>query len=168
MLNFIRYLLASLLFIMAAAAIAWLALWRLEGARLFSVQTGSMAPAINKGDLVLDVQTPPKQLKAGYIISYASPARPGEIVTHRIAKAEIANGYLVTKGDNLDQTDPPVPLAAVLGRTVKVVPKAGMVFDKISRPWGLVGLIYLPAATIVLIELGRLSRQFKARPYQLI
>lgn len=153
---------------MAVISVAWLVLWRTHDAKLFSVQSGSMAPTIDKGDLAIDIKAGPKTIKPGDVISYLSLQNPGEIVTHRVVGINYAKGYFITKGDNLNQNDPQVPFDRLVGKTVKVIPRLGYLFDELHKPLGLLAFVYLPAALIVIAELWLLTGQYKYRPYQLI
>lgn len=154
--------------VMVLASIGWLMLWRAHGAKLFSVQSDSMAPTFNKGDLLIDIKATPQSIKPGDVISYLSLQNSGEIVTHRVVSLNYAKGYFITKGDNLAQPDPQVPLNRLTGKTVKAVPKLGYLFDQLYKPLGLLTFIYLPAALIVITELWLLTGQYKYQPYQLI
>ncbi len=168
MLNFLKYFLAFILISLAVVSSTWLILWKTEGARLFSVQSDSMKPVVNRGDLIIDLRPNLAAVKPGDVVSYYSSKTAGEIVTHRVVINNYQRGYLVTKGDNLTQADPPVPSKMVIGRTLKSIPKLGYVFDKLHTTAGLIGFVYVPAAIICLIELWIITGQYKHRPYQLI
>ncbi|MDQ1364233.1 MAG: signal peptidase, partial [Acidimicrobiaceae bacterium] len=89
---------------------------------VMSVLSGSMAPAINTGDLVVDNKLTPAQaanLHVGQIISFRAAPGSSQIFTHRIAEVEpLPNGVVgyVTKGDANDSRDGPVtPSTNVVG-----------------------------------------------------
>lgn len=162
MLNYLKYVLGAMIFAAALAGLGWLIAWRLYDVRLFSVQSASMAPVFNKGDLLIDIR--PSHFKPGDIVSYNSQTLPGEIVTHRIIKT--SGGYLVTKGDSLKSADPPVPITAIQGKAVAVLPKAGYLFDQLHRPAGLIAIVYAPALAITVTELWLLTGRYKYRTYR--
>ncbi len=168
MAKFLKYLLALILLALVLASASWLALWRIEKAQLLSVQTGSMEPALKKGDLAINVKAQPDSIKPGDIVSYFSLEDRNKIVTHRVIQANPSQGYFVTKGDNLSQPDPAVPYSALNGKTVKSIPKLGYFFDLLHKPVGLVAFVYLPALAVATFEMWILASHYKNRPYQLI
>jgi signal peptidase I len=163
MFKFLRFILMSYLIVAALGCLAWLVLWRTQGVRLYSVQTGSMAPTIQPGDLVVSTKINPSNLQVGDIVSYKG--QPGA-VTHRVYKIFNQKDYLVTKGDNLTQPDPPVSYDQITGKTIKVIPRLGHLFDFLRRPVGLISLVYAPALLIVSIEMYHLAGHFNRRLYR--
>lgn len=148
-------------------ATSGLVLWKTEGLRFYSVQTGSMSPVLQPGDLVISVKTQPNHLQVGDIISYASPQNPQKIITHRIYQANLNKGYLVTKGDNLAYQDPPIAYSSVTSKAVKALPKLGYGLDFLHAPLGLISLVYLPATLITAYELQKLAGRYNYAKYQL-
>jgi signal peptidase I len=67
----------------------------------FYVRSGSMAPTIPVGSLVLATRAPAEKLRVGDVIVFHRPDRPGTMVVHRIAAVVTTpNGRaFVTKGD---------------------------------------------------------------------
>ncbi|MDQ4501256.1 signal peptidase I [Sinomonas sp. ASV322] len=98
--------------VLAAAAAAFLFL--AVGPRFLDYQTstmltGSMAPLINPGDVVVSVKTPTSALKVGDIITYQIPVQDQRVETHRIATVtrEAAGSTIITtKGDANNGPDP--------------------------------------------------------------
>ncbi len=164
--RFVRYFLLALSVILALTALSGLVLYKTAGLRLYSVQSGSMAPAILPGDLVVDLKTQSSTLAPGEVISYISSNGSGEVITHRIINIDNNRGIITTKGDNLAQVDPPVPVNAVIGRQLKTIPAAGYLLDDLHRPGVLIALIYIPGLVIAAAEIKRLSRHYGRRPYQ--
>jgi signal peptidase I len=162
----VRYFLLGLSGLLTALALSGLVLYKTAGLRLYSVQSGSMAPLILTGDLAVDLKTSSSILKAGDIISYISSNGSGEVVTHRIVNIDNNKGVVITKGDNLAQADPPVPADAIIGRTVKTVPAAGYLLDQLHKPLLLIALVYIPGIVIAAAEVRRLGRHYGRRPYQ--
>lgn len=62
------------------------------------VVTGSMAPAIRPGDVVLTAPVDPVEVRAGQVVSFEDPDEPGRTVVHRV-QTVAADGTVVTKGD---------------------------------------------------------------------
>jgi signal peptidase len=111
----------------------------------FVVVSGSMAPTLRTGDLVVVEPGVPGSYRPGDVITYREAAR-GRI-THRVVARTPAGDY-ITRGDaNRVADSDAVPAAAIDGRVRWVVPLAG-------RPllWagqGLAGLARLAALAVV-------------------
>jgi len=107
------------------------------------VLTGSMAPAINTGDIVLLAPTPRAEPKVGDIVAYTARRFSGEsvgIFTHRIIGGDPVNGWLM-KGDANPSPDVQKPKPEDVG---------GVVFFII--PW--VGTLMTPKMLMILIPVG--------------
>jgi signal peptidase I len=114
---------------------------RLVGHPVMSVLSGSMAPTIRTGDLIVDTKVTPSQaanLRVGQIITFRAEAGSPKIFTHRIAAVEPAPGggvAYVTKGDANDSRDGPVtPPANVVGLYHSRIPYGGFVLNALHRP----------------------------------
>lgn len=95
------------------------------GWRTSVIVSGSMAPLIRAGDIVAFQPVDPERLRPGDVILAADPARPGQLLTHRVAAVR-ADLSLVTRGDaNPDVDATPVPPDAVLGRARLLIPAVG-------------------------------------------
>ncbi len=92
------------------------------------VSSGSMAPAIQAGDLVLiDEDVPTEPIAPGAIITYRELGRdPDRLVTHRIREATDA-GLYTTRGDaNVVDDARPVPHDQIVGQARLLVPLLGL------------------------------------------
>lgn len=118
------FLVAGLL--VATAVPAVVARWQ-----PLAVVSGSMQPAVRPGAVVL-VQPPPPDrfFDSPSIVAYPDPARPGQLVTHRVVEAtkdERGAVSYTTKGDaNRVADSGAVPHDAVLGSVRMVVPFVGL------------------------------------------
>ncbi len=147
-----------------AGAIASVAYIYASGGKILSVQSGSMAPFINKGDLVNVKRVPSGEISAGDVITFINPADRRTTVTHRVVAVipEAQDGNtIVTKGDaNLGQDTPIEPLS-VIGKVEHRVAYLGRGLD-LLRTWpGLILLVYLPALVVVTAELKRLTAYYR-------
>jgi signal peptidase I len=107
------------------------------------VLTGSMAPVIEPGDIVLLAPTPRTQPHLGDIVSYTARRFSGEsvgIFTHRIIGGDPVNGWMV-KGDANPSPDVQKPKADDV---------SGVVFFII--PW--IGKLMAPKMLMILIPVG--------------
>jgi signal peptidase len=110
------------------------------------VTSGSMAPRVEPGDVVLTRATTTAQLRSGQIILFADPDRPGGLLLHRLVSFDPA-GKLVTRGD-ANQSDDSVHVApsAVRGVAQVRVPWIGL--PAVWRGQGRFGPIALAAALV--------------------
>lgn len=136
--------------------------WHRSSMHIMSVESGSMAPAIRRGDAVL-VSRQPVALKPGDIISFKSPLDQSVLITHRIVSISTQGNTFVTKGDRLAKPDPPFSGALVYGTVKYRLPYIGYVLSFLRTPIGLVLGVYVPALTVVVAEFRRLTRHF-SRP----
>ena len=140
------------------------------GLERFVATTDEMAPAIQRGALVLERDVPVGDLEIGDVITFVPPAASGieGPVTRRIV--EIDGPHLRTKADASPEVDPwPVPMAGpTQDRVVAQVPLVGYAYVGLVRPslWsalaaGLVSmaLIVLAAWLHVLLERRRLAQE---------
>jgi len=155
-----------------AAVLALLALGlglRVAGLTPFVDVSGSMAPAIEAGDVVLDRATSPAQLAPGQIATISDPVS-GRLITHRVVSVARAGGrvVVVTRGDanNASERWALAPDAAVR-RVVARIPLAGRLVAWLADPrlrvvlaalgLALLGLALMPAAAAGAIGAGLLA-----------
>ncbi len=127
----------------------------LLGLHLWVVISGSMAPAIKPGSLVIAV--PRQQYQVGEIISYQNSQ--GKVVTHRLIQEE--KGKFITRGDANNVADMPVAEQAILGNVVFIIPKVGyllLVFHRFA--FSLPGLFW---GVFILLVLGILWEKVRSR-----
>jgi len=115
----------------------------MPGWDLYFVQSGSMQPVFNPGDLV--ITRPFDNLTAGEIITY----RQGQtVVTHRIF--EIKDGQIYTKGDANEDPDPHgITIDQVQGVYLMRIPYLGYINSLTSTRKGWFLIIIIP--TIILV-----------------
>ncbi|WP_109602449.1 signal peptidase I [Actinoplanes xinjiangensis] len=90
------------------------------------VISGSMSPVVEAGDVVVTSPLPENRMRAGHVIRFHDPRRPGRYVLHRIVGAT-GDGRLVTKGDANRVVDAaPVPKGTVTGVWRLRVPYLGL------------------------------------------
>jgi signal peptidase len=90
------------------------------------VVSGSMAPRVNVGDVVLTQAVSAAELRPGQVLLFTDPQRPGGLLLHRLVAFDAA-GDLVTHGD-ANQSDDSVHVApsAVRGLATMRVPWVGL------------------------------------------
>jgi signal peptidase I len=74
---------------------------RVSGSRALIVRSGSMAPAIGVGDVVVTRLVDPSDVAVHDVVTFRDSSRSGELVTHRVTRVEERSGRFafVTKGD---------------------------------------------------------------------
>jgi signal peptidase len=123
------------------------------GYRTMTMLTGSMAPQINPGDVVVSTPVATRDLRTGMVISYHIPIDDHRIVTHRIVSVESGFDGTVTvqtKGDANKTVDP--WKATLSGDTVyqvrAVVPKLGYAIEALRTPAVRTVLVYAVPALL--------------------
>lgn len=131
----------------------------------FAVQSDSMSPTFNKGDLIISKTKgfDATNLQVGDIITfYATDLKTGNdfINSHRIVKVENLNDtsdyrFYTTKGDNLDTNDlTRIGSSDVIGvYTGKRVPVLGSVMDFLRTQTGFMICVLIPLAIFFIYEL---------------
>lgn len=111
--------------------------------RILSVLTGSMAPTIDAGDMVIVSKYNGDQPEVGDIITYWQDGAERSLVTHRVMK-RLENGYVQTRGDANHEadggwTDP----TRIVGKVVVTLPYASTLQTFFQRPVVLTALLIM-------------------------
>ena len=125
--------LGMLLLVAVIAACIPLAVPKLLGCSAYTVVSGSMAPEIPVGSLVIAQPVEPARIAAHDVIAFDSG---GVVVTHRVVENRREQQELVTKGDaNAGNDMAAVPYDAVIGKIVVHIPTLGQLLLLFSS-WG--------------------------------
>lgn len=118
-----------------------------QGAAL-SVLTGSMAPELPVGSLVLTRSVDPASLRVGDVVTYQQSGS-ANLVTHRIVAISADHSSFTLRGDANPMPDPQaVPASAIRGKVWADLPYLGALRDRLGqgRPVAVVlGTILLSA-----------------------
>ena len=133
------------------------------GIRMFSIQTESMYPTLNPGDLIFDKAVKdPATLQRGDIITYWTVINGERVLnTHRIHEIYDGGGYLIfgTKGDNNTIADPlTVHESEVVGIYATKVAGVGKVFDYLQTSTGFLVVVVVPVFVFFLYYLVQFFR----------
>ncbi len=123
------------------------------------VITTSMKPVIDAGEYILVKKVDVNSLEIGDVITFISKDSQiyGQLNTHRIV--DITNEGFVTKGDNNYGNDEYiVPLSAVQGKFVRVMPFITKICNIFSSPIGYVALILMPLLVIMASYMGDIKK----------
>lgn len=134
------------------------------GIRIFSIQTESMYPTLEPGDLIFDSAVKDtSELKVDDVITYWTVIDGQRVVnTHRITQIYDGGGYLIfeTKGDNNTAADAlTVHESEVIGQYKgKKIAGIGKVFDYLQTSTGFLIVIVIPVAIFFLFHLIQFFR----------
>ncbi len=137
------------------------------GYKLFTVQSGSMKPAIKVGNVVI-IQ-PKENYKEEDIITFKKEnernvVNPRMTTTHRVIeiKQEDNKTLYTTKGDANNSADStPVDKDLVLGKVSLAIPFLGYPISFAKTQTGLIILIIVPAVIIIYGELLNVKKEVK-------
>lgn len=152
-------ILVSLFVVVFVAVGIGLLFGRLLGYQILSVQSSSMAPALQAGHAVI-IRAGTTDIKSGDIVAYTIPGTTARTITHRVIGRETATGMFVMKGDNVPLADATVAASSITGVMILAVPLLGHGIDMLKQPLGLAAAVYLPAIAVVSKEYRRLARYY--------
>jgi signal peptidase len=155
--------------LMVLAMLAFLALAigpRLMGYQTLTMLTGSMAPLINPGDVVVTVPVPAGEIKVGDIITYHIPVEDQRVETHRVTEVTPnPDGTIAvqTKGDANNGVDPwtATITGATVDRHLATIPHLGTIIRTAREPFVMNILMY-GAPTVLVI--GMLATIWGKKP----
>lgn len=125
----------------------------------YVVTSGSMAPAINAGDIVVVDTVEPETIRAGDVITFRRAPGDESPTTHRVIDVLQSGGELAfqTKGDANEEPDPePLPANQVFGEVIFVIPYLGYVVRFANTAYGFVALVLAPLGLLVATEVRRI------------
>ncbi len=111
--------------------------------KVFTVQSGSMSPAFNKGDAVFTRPVNTADLQAGDIITVKTPDGSRHF-THRVTRVEPDKNLVYTKGDANRSDDPmPADMSLVAGKVWISIPYLGFLSSAVQSRTFLIALAIL-------------------------
>ena len=124
--------------------------------RIYSVQTGSMEPAIKVGDLIFIKEE--DNYKEGDIVTFFSgTGKSRTVMTHRITESNTDDTY-TTKGDANTVTDVDTVLKKdILGKYFFKIPLLGYPINFVRTPLGFLILIFIPSIIIGYEEVRKIK-----------
>ena len=132
------------------------------GHPVMTVLSGSMAPVISTGDLIVDnplTTAQARRLRPGQIVSFQEAPGSPIVITHRIIAVTVAHGSVAyqTKGDANQAPDAGLrPAADAIGVFGFAIPRGGYLLATVHRPL-VAGL--LMAAPLLWLLAGPLRRR---------
>ena len=119
------------------------------GYHVYRVQTDSMVPTLNVGDVILSKKTAAEDIRLGDIITYRALEGDlaGQTITHRVyQEPELRDGvyYFVTKGDKEGAVpDSEISYDQVEGKYVRTIPYLDKMYTFFLSPAGLISFVAL-------------------------
>lgn len=132
------------------------------GLRLMSIQTPSMKPTIDDGDLIVSTGIKPEELRVNDIITYWTVINGERVLnTHRIENIYDGGGFLIfeTKGDANPSVDPlTVHEKELVGKYQFRIPGVGKVFDYLKTGTGFLIVVVIPVFIFFIYHLVQFFR----------
>lgn len=128
---------SALVAALIAGIAATIAACAVTGSTPLVVVSGSMAPAIDVGDLIIVRATSVEEVAASQVVTFRDDTRGGQLVTHRVVSiTRNEGGYdVVTQGDrNTAVEEWSVAPDGTVGRYVLRVPRVGLVANAAAQP----------------------------------
>ena len=134
----------------------------LRSLRSFTIMSGSMAPALPMGSVVLVKPSP--FYFSGDIITFRPNQNSKTLVTHRITELKETEVYFryqyLTKGDTNKSADfGSIEENQIIGKVFLIIPYLGYFFNFAKTPQGFILLVIIPATITIYEELRLLKRE---------
>lgn len=139
------------------------------GLRPLTVVSGSMAPAIEAGDVVVTERITPAAGRPGDVITFRDPAGARRLITHRVQSTHRAGSSVrfVTKGDANDVTETwQVKETGTISRVVYRVPMIGRPLQAVRSREGRLALVAFPTLMLAAISFRWALRRDPATPVE--
>lgn len=131
------------------------------GDRSFTMRSGSMAPAIETGDVVVTEPISPLSARVGDIVTFRDPEGSGKLFSHRVQaiRPEGEEVLFTTRGDANTSTERwNVPADGSVGKVLYTVPKIGYALVWTDTVPARIALIVIPALLLCWTGLKRIWR----------
>lgn len=124
------------------------------GIRIFSVETGSMVPVYNVGDVLISKEIKPDEIKVGDDIVYKGKISSyrDKVITHRvifIEKQDDGNYKIITQGVANGEKDPEISQEQVYGKVIYKVHILGFLTRLTRNVYTFYFIIFIPIGMIV-------------------
>lgn len=152
-------ILSSLLLLAALMALVAVIVAGVAGIRVRVEQTGSMAPALQPGDLVLVRSTPVQAVRIGDVIGVRDAS--GRVIVHRVERLDGDGGFVRvhTRGDaNPTGEDWRIPRAADVALVEGKLPRLGAIVDAAKGPIA-AGLVLIAGLLLAISALRAVWRR---------
>lgn len=132
------------------------------GYQTMVVTSGSMAPAIRTGGVVIVHQV--DSYKVSDVITFYERGKEELPTTHRIVADQVIGGHVnyTTKGDaNQDVDQGRISESQIIGKVVFTVPALGYLLSLAKSWYGFVFLIGIPFVLVVIEEISKIKKSIE-------
>jgi signal peptidase I len=152
--NTVRYITLAAVVILVGLLIATVVIPAIQGSTCFLiVLSGSMAPSMNPGDIVISNHIDPKDVHLNDVITFIYADYPKKFITHRVVNVASSEAGMIqyqTKGDANKEPDGRwVQSQEVVGKVTFVIPYLGYVSNFAKSKLGFLTIIIIPAILII-------------------
>lgn len=151
----------AIVFLVVIAVAVSMSAFKLPGGfRLFTVQSGSMVPALKTGSIVIDRSK--SSYQKGDMITFLDVEKPKVTITHRIVEVKKDNDLIkyITKGDANDANDSgEINKSSVIGKVLLTIPYLGYPVAFAKTQTGFMLLIVIPATILVYSEMMSIKKE---------
>jgi len=152
-------------FIVAVALLLIVSILPITGNyKVMTVISGSMAPAIKMGSVV--IVKPASDYKIGDVITFGPYSKTKAPTSHRIYDIKVVDGQpvYITKGDVNNAPDArELQKRDIVGKVLFSVPFVGYAVDFAKKPMGFALIIVVPAAIIIYDEIKKIIQELKIK-----
>ena len=159
----IRILGTALLAALAAACFP-LTVPKLFGFQIYSVISGSMAPAIPTGSLAYIRNVSPADVQTDDVIAFYAAQDSASVIMHRVVENRTVMGAFITKGDaNQTEDRNPIPYEHLIGEVACSIPWAGVAASVLTSRLGKYAAVGVIVAAVLLHMLASLLERKRER-----
>lgn len=119
--------------------------------RAYTVVSGSMEPALDRGDVVVAARIPAREARIGEVVTFPDPRSPDQLMTHRVRGVRVVGGraIMVTRGDaNAESERWTAPQDGEIGKVLYRLPKLGYLVFATGIPIVRLLLVTIPALAL--------------------
>ncbi len=138
---------AAIVLVLMGMILALLLIYQSLFSTFYTVESGSMSPALSTGDAVVISDVNPDDIQAGQVIVFKDWERTDTFIIHRVVAVEDSGycKYFTTKGDANSSVDPVrTPQGSVVGTLLVNVPRLGTFLEDLRSPLGFAGAVAVP------------------------
>jgi len=131
------------------------------GYEAYTVVSGSMAPAIPTGSLVLIDKVEPHDVQVEDVIAFYGGPDSNAIITHRVVDNRVVMGEFITKGDANEENDMnPIAYDEFIGKVAISIPGLGLAAQILTSQEGKIAAVCVIVLAVILHVLaGMMERR---------
>ena len=164
-----RYISLAAVVIFVGLLLGTVVIPAIQGSTCFLiVLSGSMAPSMNPGDVIISNHIDPKEVHLNDVITFTYADYPKKFVTHRVVNITASEAGIIqfqTKGDANKEPDGRwVQSQEIIGKVTLVIPYLGYVSNFAKSRLGFLTIIFIPAILIISQGAWTIHKEKKKKP----